>query len=510
MLIGRNGWTNEADADPIRDPRSSSGLRHRMALLLGVVVVVVYTPSSNNSSTTMRRSCLLLSLLLSCLASSTAALNRRRSLLAVRGGGLSLKKKAPAVTKKPTSPKPTTGGSATIPNEVFNLVKAIVGVGVLGLPAGIAAFGNAPSAVFPAIALIALIGILSGYGFATIGRVCALTQATSYREAWSQSVGSGTAWIPAWSTTLKTFLACLAFSMVLGDTFASLLGTVRTPTLLGVTVGVLLPLCWLKNLSSLAPFSLLGVVGMAYTALAMTVRYLDGSYSVPNGPLVMQVAEHLRPSFGSRGWQSVASPQALLLVSMLSTAYMAHFNAPKFYLELQNNTMPRYYTVVAWSFGISILLMGGMAGLGFLTFGGACRGLVLEHYASSDAWMALSKAAVAVSLVFSYPLAFQGCRDGVLDLCKIKPTNAVLNGTTIALLGVLTTLAILLKDVSFVLAISGATLGNLLTYVYPAIMLHCAVKDRSKARGSLTASYVSAVLGVVMGIVGAKLALDKL
>lgn len=64
------------------------------------------------------------------------------------------------------------GGTASISNEIFNLVKGIVGAGVLSLPAGIAAFGDAPSAVLPALALIAVIGTLSAYGFSIIGRVC--------------------------------------------------------------------------------------------------------------------------------------------------------------------------------------------------------------------------------------------------------------------------------------------------------------------------------------------------
>lgn len=73
----------------------------------------------------------------------------------------------------------TRGGAgdsgATIPNEVFNLVKNIVGAGVLSLPAGVAAFGNAPSALIPATVLIAVIGAMSGYCFSLIGRVCEMT-----------------------------------------------------------------------------------------------------------------------------------------------------------------------------------------------------------------------------------------------------------------------------------------------------------------------------------------------
>jgi hypothetical protein len=223
------------------------------------------------------------------------------------------------------APAATTTEGASIPNEVFNLVKGIVGVGVLSLPAGVAAFGSAPSAFIPAGILIAVIGVLSGYGFALIGKVCAYTGAKSYREAWSKTVGPGTSWIPAWSVTFKTFLACLAFSMVLADTFSSLLETTRNPTLLVVTGLVLLPLCLLKNLKSLAPFSLLGVMGMAYTAVAMTLRLLDGTYSMEGetqGRFIEQVASSLRPKFGNMGAESVLSPNALILVCMLSTAYM--------------------------------------------------------------------------------------------------------------------------------------------------------------------------------------------
>lgn len=382
---------------------------------------------------------------------------------------------------------------------------------ILCIPcAGVAAFGNAPSAFIPAAVLITFIGILSGFGFATIGRVCAYTGATSYRDAWSKSVGEGTSWIPAWSATTKTFLACMAYSMVLADTFSALLGSSRTPTLVVVTSAVLLPLCLLKNLKSLAPFSLLGVLGMAYTAVAMAVRYFDGTYVLPGGSLVTQVAKELQPSFGDKGIEAVFGPNSLILVCMLATAYLAHFNAPKFYMELKDNTIARYNQVVSWSFGISILLTGVMAMLGFLTFGENASGLVLNNYSTNDIWMSGSRIAVAVSLVFSYPLAFTGCRDGFLELLKVpaeKRTNLNLNLLTVTLLSILTYLACILKNVSFVLSFGGATLGNALTYVYPAIMYRAVVKTQGRSESTgVTVAMCSAALGIVMGAIGAKMA----
>lgn len=202
-----------------------------------------------------------LSTTLSLLLASSAASSFHSTphALLVRGGALPKAKRGPfqPPVKKQAAKVVAGTGTATIPQEVFNLVKGIVGVGVLSLPAGIAVFADSPAGLGPALFLIAAMGILSAVGFATIGRVCAYTGATSYRQAWSLSVGPATSWIPSWSATLKTSMACLAYSMVLADTFCSLLGsTQRTTVLLGLTVAILLPLCWLKDLASLSPFSL--------------------------------------------------------------------------------------------------------------------------------------------------------------------------------------------------------------------------------------------------------------
>ena len=129
--------------------------------------------------------------------------------------------------------------------------------------------------------------------------------------------------------------------------------------------------------------------------------------------------------------------------------------------------------------------------------------------------MSFSRVCVAISLVFSYPLAFQGARDGVLELFKIKDrSNKTLNGITIALLSMVTGLALKLKDVSFVLAIAGATLGNALIYVYPALMLRAAVKKMTNPSTGLkrevNIAMTQAAVGIAFGIIGAKMALQSL
>ena len=116
--------------------------------------------------------------------------------------------------------------------------------------------------------------------------------------------------------------------MILGSTFQSIIasftGTTYTTWLVlpTITAGVLLPLCLLKNLSSLAPFSLLGSLGMLYTAIAMFVRYVTKAYTA-SGKFGTDLAPHLRPAFGTVGASGIFDAKSAILLGMLSTAYMA-------------------------------------------------------------------------------------------------------------------------------------------------------------------------------------------
>ena len=63
-------------------------------------------------------------------------------------------------------------GGASLTASSINLVKAIVGSGVLSLPVGIAAFSSSRRALTPAVALLFLIGAVSAYCFSMVSRVC--------------------------------------------------------------------------------------------------------------------------------------------------------------------------------------------------------------------------------------------------------------------------------------------------------------------------------------------------
>jgi amino acid permease len=377
-------------------------------------------------------------------------------------------------------------GSASIPNLTTSLVKSIVGAGVLALPAGVTNLGDSIEQALPtALVFIAIAGWMNAYFFSIVGRVCAATGAVSYRDAWDRSVGrlypnsTITTSIVTWTVTFKTALSCLAYSMILADSFQSLavsagfLDCQRSAALLFITISALLPLCLRRDLSSLAPFSLAGLFGFGVAVTTMVTRCWDGTYNInANGQFLSDLPIENQPSFGT---SSTLFPkeQGIILLCTLATAFVAHYNAPRFHAELRDNNLERFNLVVGTSFAIAALLFAVVAVSGFLTFGSHSQPFILNNYSPYDPFAVVSRLAVAISILLTFPLPFVGLRDGILDSMNISDgdrNDTTLFVVTLLLLSFITVAALLIHDLSFVLAVGGGTFSTAVSSVFPTLM----------------------------------------
>ncbi len=438
------------------------------------------------------------------------------------------------------------GGSATLVNQSFNLIKNIVGCGVLSLPSGVAYLAKTngvstnnnsdntsngeqkalPNAIFgillSSISLVFITGTIFGYYFIILGRICSLTSSSTFRGAWEKTVKHGTSLVIL-SNLLKPALGNLSLTIILTDTLQKLLQTAgfntsRTAVLLLCTVLGLLPLCLIKSLATLAPFSIVGLMSMLATGIAMGIRYFDGSYDY-GGKFVNDLSPQLRPSFefgspytsqnGDSG-DYLFSPQILVLACMLFEAFIAHYNAPRFYVELKHNTTKRFMMLSTISFLASSLFYAYIACVGFLTFGENADGYIINNYSTNDVIATICRVAIFIAVLLTYPIVFIGFRDGILDQFQVpteKQTSGNLNIISVILLTIITLSAVFIKDLSVVNAVGGGTLGTLIVFVFPTLMFASAIKDNC---AELTLSqkievwlvYGLMVLGVVMGFVG--------
>lgn len=412
------------------------------------------------------------------------------------------------------------GGTASIPSEVFNLFKNLVGAGALGLPSGVAAFANSPSALIPASLVMIGMGLCFAYYFLLMGRICGLTRAASYREAWEITMGDQCAGVVPLAIILMASLGNLAYSMILADTTKSLLLTAgfavtRTQSMIAVTVLVLLPLCMIKHLSVLAPFSFLGLLGLFFTVGVMALRYFDGTYDPDRGGKYLEgLPEDLQPSFGSVGAGGAWSSKFLILVCMSYQAYFAHYNSPRYYVELKNNTIGRFTTVVASSFGFSAAIYIALTTFGFLTFGANSDGNILNNYSTNDGLATCCRLAIAVALAFTYPLPFIGVRDAIIDLLMVpeaKQTSQNLNVLSFILLSIFTCLAMHFTDLGLLNAVGGGALGSAVVFILPALMFRGAIKhlgteatlhQRREATFAMGLMWIGTAVGFVGTVVG--------
>ena len=97
----------------------------------------------------------------------------------------------------------------------------------------------------------------------------------------------------------------------------------------------LLSLCLMRSFAILSNTSLLGILGTLYTGVFMGIRLFDGSYA-PGGKFYGSLSA--LPKFGT----TTSPVAAFILVSMLSTAYIAHYNAPRFYTNLKNRSFKKF------------------------------------------------------------------------------------------------------------------------------------------------------------------------
>ena len=385
-----------------------------------------------------------------------------------------------------------TDNSCSIPMASFNLIKGAVGSGVLSLPAGVAAIGDVKSALIPASSILFTLGAISAYTFHLLGRLTVVandestadsSKVMSIGQLWENEIGASSSWLISTAIFLTCFGTCLAYSIILGDTLTSLAQTfginglfaTRRANIAAISLLGVYPLSCLKSLAALAPVSLTGILGILITCVVMAIRALPGGpYSaraaVGATNYLSSLPIDLRPSFGVIG---LRSPKSLLVLSsMVATAFLVHMAGPEVYQTLQNPTLLRFGKLSAIGFGSTALISAFMMAVGFFTFGGNCKGMILNNYSTLDAGATLCRLLMGVSLLGSYAFLANAMKKAWYEIFyKGKEiTDKIHYRTSKMFIGILTSLALLVSDAGFVVSVTGALLGSALIYMIPSFI----------------------------------------
>jgi hypothetical protein len=227
-----------------------------------------------------------------------------------------------------------------------------------------------------------------------VGETCRLTESATYSEAWSKTVSANSQWIIQSVVVVSPIVSCLASTIVLTDIFGLLLRLVGVPgsvytnrnaVIAILATFVLYPLSILKDLSALKSVSLFGIAGHITAMGALAWRIVDKSYFA-GGKYALSAVAAAKAAKAAALAKKIPSPGGnaakwLVLASLLSYCFVTHYNAPKYFNELEekDRNAPQFLKMVSASYVNGAAIYIGTCALGMVLFGPGSASFALNR-----------------------------------------------------------------------------------------------------------------------------------
>mmetsp|Transcript_540 Transcript_540/g.1695 ORF Transcript_540/g.1695 Transcript_540/m.1695 type:complete len:443 (+) Transcript_540:49-1377(+) len=413
--------------------------------------------------------------------------------------------KAPFTPPQATFPLAGRAASKLVnPTLVINLIKGILGSGLLCLP-----FALQESGLGLGLITLTFMAIMSLGGFLAIGYTCHITGASSYRQAWQRSVGVYPAIVDV-MILLECVITGIGFVILTLDyTSTGLRGlwefeagpNLRPKIAAAMTIFILMPLNLRTNLESLKSTSTLGNCILLYTILYVILEYAGCDHGMCSemGDLMTMYGPKRDGIFRA--------------VGMMTSAYIAHYSAPDHMASVSSRPRPwkTFYASVVVAFAVALVAYILFAGAGFMRFGPeAVMGNILLNYEGMDsshnimaAWLGM-----AMMLLCTFPLSFKPARDTVAKALEID--DGVDEGSprfawslaTVIMVGLTVIMGVILQDISKIMALRGAVLGCPISFTMPGLMLWYCPEGNHPNGLQKPAGAALFVFGIFAGLMG--------
>lgn len=422
-----------------------------------------------------------------------------------RSSDLSMETSAPRIaggapTKEQSVPKSSILGAS------FNFVNSIVGAGVIGMPHALRQCGLAFG-----IVMIVCVAAMMDKTIRMIIDCGVKTGKMDYEELLEHTHGRlGRYWCMG-AMFLMAYGAMIGYSVIIGDTVGTIAvggdpdqGT-RALIIFLFSVVAILPLCLLRSMAKLSWPSFLSI-SCDVVLIVMVAAYAQAAAD-DQGVSRQDSADGesflVRPSTIAAG------------VGTMSFAFVCQHSSFIVRNSLADPTPRRWGIVTHLSVGTALALCVIMGLGGYLAFYDASQGDILNNFADGDRVADASRALLALTMVFTFPMEHFVARQVIYGMFFAPRTAEAPNasllsvtagaaagagaassasdgmparlhyGITFALWGTSTAIAMLTDDLGLVLSLTGAIAASSLGFILPAIAYRETYRER--LRGSLLA-----------------------
>ncbi|CUS24034.1 LAQU0S13e01794g1_1 [Lachancea quebecensis] len=287
--------------------------------------------------------------------------------------------------------------SATAFFSTVNMVKTIVGAGMLAVPYAFKSDG-----VLVGTVLTFLGAVTSGFGLFVLAK-CSKTltnpRASSFFTLCSISYPS-LSLVFDFAMFIQCYGVGLSYLVLVGDLFPGVVGGSRRGWIIGSALATV-PLSLIKRLDGLKYSSILGLFAVAYLVCLVVGSFFKD----------VVLTENYRELRGDVSWVGVYDKKGLISTfTIIVFAFTASMNLFSIINELKDNSMQNINRVITSSIGTSATLFLSVGVCGYLTFGSNALGNVMLNYDPDSIWTTIGKVCLGTMVILSFPLLLHPCR----------------------------------------------------------------------------------------------------
>lgn len=398
-----------------------------------------------------------------------------------------------------------------IPGAVFNLATSIIGAGIMALPATMKVLGVAVGLVS-----IILMGALSEISIELLIRFSAHCKASSYGEVVQSALGRPFRIFCEICIIVNNAGILVVYLIIIGDVmsgssdhvgvFDQLLGhgswDHRKLVIFVVLVVFLAPLCALEKIDSLSLTSAasvaLAVVFVVVSCIIAFVKLLENRIKKPR----------MGPDFGSKA----AILDLLVVIPIMTNAYVCHFNVQPIYNELKGRTPRKMNRVGRITNVLCVMVYASTAISGYLLFGDDTESDVLTNF-DRDLGIRFSsvlnfvvRIGYVLHLVLVFPVIHFSLRqtvDALIFSGSATESRKKMLALTAVLLAIVYLGSTTIPNIWVAFKFTGATTGISLGFIFPSLIaLRLDKQGKNLGLGERFLSWLMLVLAVVVSIVG--------
>jgi len=342
----------------------------------------------------------------------------------------------------------------------YNMVTAIVGAGIIGLPYVMFQSGIVMGSLLMLIAVY-----VSDYTLRMLMGVAKKFQAKNYEEVGYACFGNfGYYWVLV-CMFLMDYGVMLTYLLILAEISVSVVNQLfsfnsewlRSALICGLSITLIFPWCLCRDMSGLENASFLCIASVFIITIIVSVQFFLHKYE-PTGEIRL---------YNNKFLESVGT---------LSFSFVIHDCCFLFYQTLERPTEKRWGKLVHVGLGTAAAINITLCLFGYFTFFDATMDNILDNYRRND-YLALSaRCLYSLTMCLAYPIGLQVTRHAVyaiLNKSREEPINEheapfyLHFGTTLLLFASTVAIACYVEDLGPVMSLTGSISSCSLGFLIP-------------------------------------------